>query len=212
MSTRPLESWAGLRRTCTVVQISRGSSRRQILVRIIIGGQAHADPEATCAKKLTCSPTGRASILKTGLVSHDLSPLKESCLIWWMTVRQSWRPATGTSCGQSLAILKEKRYHTSSPNFTSSPAPVVRSDLTWISARRSEEHTSELQSPMYLVCRLLLEKKKKKLKYNHQYITNFLTNYIFQKHTTSILILCNAILLFISYNSSLFFILSYLLL
>src|SRR5437879_10051173 len=30
---------------------------------------------------------------------------------------------------------------------------------TW--TRRSEEHTSELQSPMYLVCRLLLEKKKK---------------------------------------------------
>src|SRR5437764_10637441 len=28
--------------------------------------------------------------------------------------------------------------------------------------RRSEEHTSELQSPMYLVCRLLLEKKKNK--------------------------------------------------
>src|SRR3712207_7614687 len=30
---------------------------------------------------------------------------------------------------------------------------------------RSEEHTSELQSRQYLVCRLLLEKKKKKL--NH---------------------------------------------
>src|SRR3712207_8134274 len=28
------------------------------------------------------------------------------------------------------------------------------------SARRSEEHTSELQSRQYLVCRLLLEKKK----------------------------------------------------
>src|SRR5437762_7577696 len=28
-------------------------------------------------------------------------------------------------------------------------------------AGRSEEHTSELQSPMYLVCRLLLEKKKR---------------------------------------------------
>src|SRR5438552_9015880 len=28
---------------------------------------------------------------------------------------------------------------------------------------RSEEHTSELQSPDHLVCRLLLEKKKKKL-------------------------------------------------
>src|SRR5436189_920650 len=30
-------------------------------------------------------------------------------------------------------------------------------------AMRSEEHTSELQSPMYLVCRLLLEKKKAKI-------------------------------------------------
>src|SRR3712207_8988514 len=29
-----------------------------------------------------------------------------------------------------------------------------------VSARRSEEHTSELQSRQYLVCRLLLEKKK----------------------------------------------------
>src|SRR5256885_8423267 len=29
------------------------------------------------------------------------------------------------------------------------------------SSRRSEEHTSELQSPCNLVCRLLLEKKKK---------------------------------------------------
>src|SRR2546425_7817325 len=35
------------------------------------------------------------------------------------------------------------------------PARVAR-------ARRSEEHTSELQSLAYLVCRLLLEKKKKR--------------------------------------------------
>src|SRR2546426_8066848 len=36
-------------------------------------------------------------------------------------------------------------------------------------SRRSEEHTSELQSPCNLVCRLLLEKKKKKCR---QYITH----------------------------------------
>src|SRR2546425_5162963 len=36
---------------------------------------------------------------------------------------------------------------------------------------RSEEHTSELQSLAYLVCRLLLEKKKK------QTITDFLIDY-----------------------------------
>src|SRR5438445_5823801 len=35
-------------------------------------------------------------------------------------------------------------------------------DLPNMSDLRSEEHTSELQSRQYLVCRLLLEKKKKK--------------------------------------------------
>ena len=38
------------------------------------------------------------------------------------------------------------------------------SRLSESAAERSEEHTSELQSPMYLVCRLLLEKKKTKNK------------------------------------------------
>src|SRR5437879_8233480 len=33
--------------------------------------------------------------------------------------------------------------------------------FTHAADERSEEHTSELQSPMYLVCRLLLEKKTK---------------------------------------------------
>ena len=37
---------------------------------------------------------------------------------------------------------------------------------------RSEEHTSELQSPMYLVCRLLLEKKNKIKKKKNQQNTN----------------------------------------
>src|SRR5438876_8365716 len=37
------------------------------------------------------------------------------------------------------------------------PAPVTRRAR---SRGRSEEHTSELQSPVHLVCRLLLEKKK----------------------------------------------------
>src|SRR5437762_11488507 len=37
---------------------------------------------------------------------------------------------------------------------------VVQAFGTYDLPFRSEEHTSELQSPMYLVCRLLLEKKK----------------------------------------------------
>src|SRR5437763_11217807 len=42
---------------------------------------------------------------------------------------------------------------------------LLRVDSGWYRQHfvRSEEHTSELQSPMYLVCRLLLEKKKKQI-------------------------------------------------
>src|SRR2546422_4005607 len=42
---------------------------------------------------------------------------------------------------------------------------------------RSEEHTSELQSRLHLVCRLLLEKKKQKTRQCHSYLAN--------KHTTA---------------------------
>src|SRR5687768_17943318 len=41
-------------------------------------------------------------------------------------------------------------------------APHRLVDLTGVGVR-SEEHTSELQSRLHLVCRLLLEKKKKKI-------------------------------------------------
>src|SRR2546429_8083794 len=39
--------------------------------------------------------------------------------------------------------------------------PLKYSDLIKLQFNRSEEHTSELQSRLHLVCRLLLEKKKK---------------------------------------------------
>src|SRR5256885_4672473 len=46
-------------------------------------------------------------------------------------------------------------------NFRQTEARKPRTQLqTKVEAARSEEHTSELQSPCNLVCRLLLEKKK----------------------------------------------------
>src|SRR5207249_10980526 len=53
--------------------------------------------------------------------------------------------------------------------FTGAPMPdglspeekVAFERLTFVYSKRSEEHTSELQSRFDLVCRLLLEKKKK---------------------------------------------------
>src|SRR5438876_8907278 len=43
---------------------------------------------------------------------------------------------------------------------------------------RSEEHTSELQSPVHLVCRLLLEKKNKKKKHKN-------TTKYYNQHTSN---------------------------
>src|SRR5687768_17906793 len=63
----------------------------------------------------------------------------------------------------------------SSSSYAASPSWPSRSPSAFVTARcllpqatihgtaRSEEHTSELQSRLHLVCRLLLEKKKKKI-------------------------------------------------
>src|SRR5690349_22437342 len=49
------------------------------------------------------------------------------------------------------------------------PSGEVWQGLLWIAGIRSEEHTSELQSRRDLVCRLLLEKKKKQI-YSEQQV------------------------------------------
>src|SRR5688572_31476802 len=52
---------------------------------------------------------------------------------------------------------------------------VSKDAVVWSNKERSEEHTSELQSQSNLVCRLLLEKKKKKnykIKENTQKLIN----------------------------------------
>src|SRR5437879_9888492 len=62
----------------------------------------------------------------------------------------------------SVPYSNEKDFVAVSMISTGPNVLVVRADSPYKSLARSEEHTSELQSPMYLVCRLLLEKKKKK--------------------------------------------------
>src|SRR2546427_7339444 len=70
---------------------------------------------------------------------HDALPISSPS--WWC--RRTRRPATG-------GVMRT--------SFSGSASMVAGAD------RRSEEHTSELQSQSNLVCRLLLEKKKKKKK------------------------------------------------
>src|SRR3712207_6953959 len=76
-----------------------------------------------------------------------------------MQVRQGWR------CSARGSARRASRRQRSEPsrcpaNAGQDPeAADVRAGAC-SAARRSEEHTSELQSRQYLVCRLLLEKKK----------------------------------------------------
>src|SRR3712207_8433068 len=56
---------------------------------------------------------------------------------------------------------RERRHRLRQPRGR--PAPAPRRGAAAQRHVRSEEHTSELQSRQYLVCRLLLEKKKKNI-------------------------------------------------
>src|SRR5256885_10279325 len=58
----------------------------------------------------------------------------------------------------SLNLYREVFYPVMSTVSTTTPGPY---ETLKPAPQRSEEHTSELQSPCNLVCRLLLEKKKK---------------------------------------------------
>src|SRR5258708_30720418 len=71
----------------------------------------------------------------------------------------SWKPISRATTGSVSAAI-------ASSSTTRSMAPsglrTFRGPIYQTAQVRSEEHTSELQSPDHLVCRLLLEKKKKK--------------------------------------------------
>src|SRR5947209_11876683 len=65
---------------------------------------------------------------------------------------------THSSCASVCATTQSRASRTAIRASCSLTATAPR----WCSSKRSEEHTSELQSRQYLVCRLLLEKKKSK--------------------------------------------------
>src|SRR5437773_8029097 len=85
------------------------------------------------------------------------SMLRIRRMIGWYFFRR-WSPSEGCAPPAYLSFNPE----TSSPAENARPAPVIIRHR--VKERyRSEEHTSELQSHHDLVCRLLLEKKKKNM-------------------------------------------------
>src|SRR3712207_8261950 len=79
---------------------------------------------------------------------HDALPI-------WPVLKSATRIRAGSTSSRSTVP------ETTAPPATTAAIGASASDsLPNRSAKRSEEHTSELQSRQYLVCRLLLEKKK----------------------------------------------------
>src|SRR3712207_6990221 len=66
-----------------------------------------------------------------------------------------FQPARRAPVGQHRALVAVQEHHDGAGR------------LVAVHGQRSEEHTSELQSRQYLVCRLLLEKKKITLHLEH---------------------------------------------
>src|SRR2546422_5727285 len=61
------------------------------------------------------------------------------------------------------ALLRQRGRPAQQPAHGLPQEPAAIRNAQKLGSRRSEEHTSELQSRLHLVCRLLLEKKKQKL-------------------------------------------------
>src|SRR5256885_13059798 len=76
-------------------------------------------------------------------------PMIQSCVFFFLMIR---RPPRST-------LFPYTTLFRSTPSPAAMPTAAI-SSLRRTPRHRSEEHTSELQSPCNLVCRLLLEKKK----------------------------------------------------
>src|SRR2546422_7007732 len=65
-----------------------------------------------------------------------------------------------------MALVRGVTHDSSLARSMAYPSASRVSRSTGVASLRSEEHTSELQSRLHLVCRLLLEKKKNRRKHN----------------------------------------------
>src|SRR2546422_3750731 len=93
--------------------------------------------------RLYISPDGRNAIVVADVIPFGPNPFAPA--------RAKLQAADGPALGPKTPVISIVEF----------------SDLQCPHCKRSEEHTSELQSRLHLVCRLLLEKKKK---LNNQYI------------------------------------------
>src|SRR2546425_3966936 len=132
--------WPIVRFASSSRSLSRSTAARREKIRL-----SHS---STCEKNSRCSTPAccRSLGVKNGVncASHLRAQPERSC-----AVNESAISCRTAGSEQLVKALVDCRKRT--------PRWIKR-----LAIQRSEEHTSELQSLAYLVCRLLLEKKKKK--------------------------------------------------
>src|SRR3712207_3526104 len=147
--------------TCGMLQLaaqgSNSSSPGEVLSRVNEAFLARSPPNmfVTCLYAILDPESGRLLYANAG---HDLPYLR----------RHTGEAEELRARGMPLGLMPGMSYEEKETILESGEAALFYSDGL-VEAHdpmgRSEEHTSELQSRQYLVCRLLLEKKKQKLHY-----------------------------------------------
>src|SRR5947208_12552294 len=125
---------------------SNGASRTASPIPPVIGGRCPSSRKHGMAGSMTSMDfTSNLNTRSTPSIPHTAAPSKKvpsAAVPEWYA----------TNSRVASARLREKSNRKSAHTIPV-PPPTAR----------SEEHTSELQSPDHLVCRLLLEKKKKRV-------------------------------------------------
>src|SRR5687767_15380663 len=96
-----------------------------------------------------------------------IPPPPSSTLFPYTTLFRSTTSPIASRSVVRPAVAKSRS--TRSDFAVSSPVGEGTAEISAVKSSRSEEHTSELQSLAYLVCRLLLEKKKNKTQSRDKY-------------------------------------------
>src|SRR2546425_3248318 len=149
-SWKILDDWSNYIDQGSVINTDRSLAQCPAIPEEVVAGPSTSD------EVITDPVAVMSEIVEPGQICFDedtlVSPFFEGSP---QSVRmQPFTSFTAAPLASSSVLLD-----TDSPAASSSTLSDSQTD---ISIRRSEEHTSELQSLAYLVCRLLLEKKKNK--------------------------------------------------
>src|SRR5690348_910207 len=122
-------------------------------------------PSTSCARSASrCLSTSRRNVPSSSMRS-EMTPTLALPLLQQVVSDTGYTYGHFPGIGGRGAVWVAAEVHLMFAAFVLGvPMFAVITELIGIVAKRSEEHTSELQSPVHLVCRLLLEKKKKQHK------------------------------------------------